>query len=395
MSAPPRFAEIAVASIGGSLIAAAAAANQAWLDRHFLPSFWTPHEEIVGHAMLVRACVAAVGVLIMVVSRRIGRALMREPFYALTIPLACVLALGAAELILRAQRLLATPAPTEPRTHVDARLGWLFDPSRTGVVTHLGHRTMYIFDRNGYRVASPAVQTDFGAPTIIFTGESMMVGHHLAWRETIPAATAEILGLQSANIAVSGFATDQSYLRLTTELPRFRHPVAVVSLFAPAIFDRNLDDDRPHLGPGLVWLAPVPHWRLTALAEHALGYRSGKAIDEGVAATRDVLAATVRLARSRGAVPLIVVPQFEPEEPLERALRRRILDEAHLPYVYVPIDPDDRVENDGHPDADGAREIAEAIADALEPALSAGAPARRRRAAHPPLDPTLEGVSIP
>ena len=80
--------------------------------------------------------------------------------------------------------------------------------------------------------------------------------------------------------------------------------------------------------------------------------------------------ATVRLARSRGAIPLIVVPQFEPEEQQERELRRRIIEEAHLPYVYVPLDPDDRIENDGHPDADGARTIAEAIADALRPALA-------------------------
>ena len=80
--------------------------------------------------------------------------------------------------------------------------------------------------------------------------------------------------------------------------------------------------------------------------------------------------ATVRLARSRGAIPLIVVPQFEPEEQQERELRRRIIEEAHLPYVYVPLDPDDRIENDGHPDADGARTIAEAIADTLRPALA-------------------------
>ena len=44
---------------------------------------------------------------------------------------------------------------------------------------------------------------------------------------------------------------------------------------------------------------------------------------------------------------------------------RRILDASHVPYVFVPLDPDDRVDADGHPDADGAREIAEAVADAL------------------------------
>src|SRR5206468_425349 len=186
---------------------------------------------------------------------------------------------------------------------------WLFNVSRTGLVTHLGRRIAYTFDRNGYRVASAAATTDFDAPTIIFTGESIMVGHQLAWAETIAAQTSAMLGLQSANIAVSGFGTDQAYLRLAAELPRFRHPVAVVLLFAPSIFDRNLDDDRPHLGPGLLWLPPERHWRLTTLISRFLGYRSTDAIEREVAVTREVLTATARLARSRGAVPLIVVPQ--------------------------------------------------------------------------------------
>jgi hypothetical protein len=363
-----RFAETAVACIGCALIAAAAAANQAWLDRHFLPSYWTPREVIVRNELFVRIAVAVLGAAIILTARLVGRLLAREPLYVFTISLAIVLALGATELALRS-RHIAAPAVftsgTEPRSHLDARLGWLFDVSRSGSATHLGHRITYTFDRNGYRVASPASTTDFDAPTIVFAGESIMVGHQLAWPETIAARTAALLGVQSANIAVSGFATDQAYLRLATELPRFRHPVAVVMLFAPSIFDRNLDDDRPHLGPGLAWLPPQRHWRLATLISRFLGFRSEDAIEREVAVTREVLTATVRLARSHGAVPLIVVPQFEPEEPQERALRRRILEEAHLPYVYVPLDPDDRVENDDHPDPDGAQEIAESIADAL------------------------------
>ncbi len=373
------FAEIAVACIGCALIAAAAAVNQAWFDRHFLPSYWTPREEIVRTELLVRIAVAVLGAAIVLLARTVARFLPREPLYLFTIPLAVVLAVGASELVLRRGRLRAPEAfssASEPRSHLDARLGWLFDVSRTGSVTHLGRRIAYTFDRNGYRVASAAAATDFDAPTIIFTGESIMVGHKLAWAESIAAQTSAMLGLQSANIAVSGFATDQTHLRLAAELPRFRHPVAVVSLFAPSIFDRNLDDDRPHLGPGLVWLPPAQHWRLTALARRWVGYRSEEAVERGAAVTREVLTATGRLAQSRGAVPLIVVPQFEPEEPEERELRRRIVEEAHLPYLFVPLDPDDRIENDGHPDADGARDIAESIADALRPALA------RRTASH-------------
>jgi len=367
-------AAIAVASIGAALIAAAAAVNQAWFDHHFLPSYWTPREQVVRNELFVRIGVAVIGVAILLLARIVARALAREPLYLFTISLAVVLAFGAAELVLRRHHPRAPEeysSASEPRSHLDARIGWLFDVSRTGSVAHLGHRITYTFDRNGYRVASAAATTDFDAPTIVFAGESIMVGHQLAWADTIAAQTSALLGLQSANIAVSGFATDQAYLRLTTELPRFRNPVAVVLLFAPSIFDRNLDDDRPHLGAGLVWLPPVRHWRLTTLARRLVGYRSESAIERETAITREVLTAAVRLARSRGAVPLIVVPQFEPEEPQERELRRRIVEEAHLPYIYVPLDPDDRVENDGHPDADGAREIAESIAEALEPALEA------------------------
>jgi hypothetical protein len=245
-------AEIAaVTSIGCAVIVAAIAANQAWFDHHFLPSYWTPREEIIRNELLVRIGVGIIGGAIIFLARTVARLLKREPLYLVTISLAVVLAFGAAELMLR--RIHRAPAEfssvSEPRSHLDARVGWLFDVSRTGFATHFGHRIAYTFDRNGYRVASPTATTDFDAPTIVFTGESIMVGHNLAWAETIAAQTSALLGLQSANIAVSGFATDQAYLRLTTELPRFRHPVAVVLLFAPSIFDRNLDDDRPHLGP--------------------------------------------------------------------------------------------------------------------------------------------------
>src|SRR5260370_16254156 len=93
-----------------------------------------------------------------------------------------------------------------------------------------------------------------------------MVGHGLTWEESVPAQVGALLGMQSANLAVHGFASDQAYLRLLAELPRFGRPAAVVSLFMPALFDRNLDDDRPHLGPGLVWMPAERHWRLAEIA---------------------------------------------------------------------------------------------------------------------------------
>ena len=214
------FVTVAVACIGCALIAAAAAANQAWFDHHFLPSYWTPREDILRNELFVRIGVGAIGVAIVLLARIVARRLPRDPLYLLTIPLAVVLAFGAAEVVLRQsnhQGPAVFSSASEPRSHLDARLGWLFDPSRTGLVTQHGSSIAYTFDRNGYRVASLAATTDFEAPTIVFTGESIMVGHQLAWGETIAAQTTALLGVQSATIAVSGFATDQAYLRLKSE----------------------------------------------------------------------------------------------------------------------------------------------------------------------------------
>jgi hypothetical protein len=81
--------------------------------------------------------------------------------------------------------------------------------------------------------------------------------------------------------------------------------------------------------------------------------------------TRDVLRATIDLARARGAKALIVVPHLGPEDGIERALRRRVLDEAGISYVWVELDASWHLPRDEHPDARGAQAIAIAIAARL------------------------------
>jgi hypothetical protein len=363
------IAEIAVLCIGCAVLACALATNQAWFDQHFLPAFFVSRAKIVRVYSLARLGTAALGVaLALVVRRPLARFVVLEPARALHVGLAIVLAFGATELVLRQRHLRSAeevPARNEPRRRLDSQLGWVFVPSRSGYQTRERRVIEYAFDRNGYRVRRVDEPVDLERPTIVFTGESMMVGERLTWQQTIPAQTGEIMGIQTANLAVSGYASDQAYLRLKEELPRFRRPVAVVSLFTPLIFDRNLDDDRPHLGPGLVWLPAERRWRLAAIVRRIVRYRSAETIERGITMTREVLRATVELARGRGAGGLIVVPQFGPEEPRERELRRRILDEAGLPYVRVELDPRWRVPDDGHPDARAARAMAVAIAARL------------------------------
>ncbi len=352
------------------MLLCALAADQQWFDRHFLPAFFISHASYVATYWRFRIVTAALGaVLVVVVRRPIARFVVNHPSRALNVTLAMVMAFGATEILLRQKPFRAAEevrATVEPRRYLDPRLGWLFVPSRAGHQTKHGGVVEYAFDRHGYRVRSVDDPVDPERPTIVFTGESMMVGERLSWPDTIPAQTARMMNLQSANIAVSGFASDQAYMRLAAELPHFRRPVAVVTLFTPAIFDRNLDDDRPHVGPGLVWLPAERRWRLAALFRRVVHYRSTETIERGIAMTREVLRATGNLAQSRGALSLIVVPQFGPELTRERELRRRILDEGGLAYVSVQLDPSWRVADDGHPDPRAARAIAAAISDRLQ-----------------------------
>src|SRR5581483_6293407 len=211
---------------------------------------------------------------------------------------AALLALGAAELTLRFApvRPAGWLLPEEEPSRVpDARLGWRLAPDRTGRATIGGRTVEYAIDRAGYRVATADAPVDPAQPAALFIGESIMFGEGLTWEESVPAQVGRLLGVQSANLAVHGYGTDQAYLRLEQELPRFRRPVAVVALFMPALFGRNLDDDRPHLGPGLVWEPAVRRARLAALAALIVPYRRDQTVERGIRMTRDVLRATVAL----------------------------------------------------------------------------------------------------
>lgn len=380
------IAEIAIAFVGIALMIAPLLANQRWLDHHFLPSFYTSRSRYVLIETVVRITIAALGAaLAFVARRRLARFISHRPARALQLTLAVMLAFPATELVLRMRdrRVLMAeeyPAEYEPGRQRDSYLGWILIPSRIGH-EWVGNRVIeYAIDPAGYRVRSLGEPVDFGRPTIVFAGESIMLGARLTWDESIPGQISTITGLQSANVAVSGFANDQAYLRLQRELPRFQRPVAVVILFSPYLFDRNLNDDRPHLGPGLGWLPPVNHWRLARIFKFLVPYRGDETIKRGVGVTREVISSTIELARQRGAVPIIVVPQFSPEEPEERKIRNRVLDEAGLPYVWVQLDAGWHVPGDGHPDARATHAIAVAIADKLLAAgVSPGAVSSKER----------------
>jgi len=360
--------ELAIAAVGVACIAVAIAAHQRWLDRHFLPSFFMPRAWYARAETSVRAALAAIGIALALAAPGLGRIILRTPGRGLSIVGAALLALAAGDIVL--QR--APPRPTgwlvpneEPRRQPDARLGWALAPGRVGRATVAGRTIEYAIDGNGYRVRRIDDPVDRTRPAILFAGESVMFGEGLDWDDTVPAQVAAALGLQPVNAAVHGYSTDQAYLRLEQETPRFSHVEAIVQLFMSTLFGRNLDDDRPHLDRSLTWQPALVPSRLMSLMALLVPYRTDATVDEGIAMTRAALAATVAHARARHATPLVVVPQLGRESAPEAALRRRIFDGSGIPYVFVEIDAAWHLPWDRHPDARGDRSIAAAVADGL------------------------------
>lgn len=354
-------------AVGLALVCAALLANQSWLDRHFLPSFFVPRRWYVWIESAVRIGIAAIGLLLVLARGRVARVLTRSPVLTLQVLAAALLAVVAAEFAVR--RMHQQPAEwqlrdEEPRRQEDAQLGWVLVPGRVGHVSIGGRSIEYAVDSAGYRVRRAGESVNAEGPAIVFGGESVMFGEGLTWEESIPAQVESLTGIQSANLAVHGYSTDQIYLRLTRELPRFRRPAAVVTIFMTELFGRNLDADRPHLAPGLVWQPAVRKARLAAMAGWLVPFRRETTVERGIGVTREALHAIVRLARDRGAAPLVVVPQFGPEDDTLRALRERIVT-ADLPSLVVPLDEDWRLPWDRHPNARAAGAVAAAVARTL------------------------------
>jgi len=103
---------------------------------------------------------------------------------------------------------------------------------------------------------------------------------------------------------------------------------------------------------------------VAALATLIVPYRRDATVDAGVALTREALLAMVHLAQSRGATPLVVIPQFGLEDAAQRALRQRIVTDG-VPSVLVPLDPGWRLPWDRHPNPRAAHAIAAAVAARL------------------------------
>lgn len=397
-----RFALEAATLISAlALIFFAERADLAWFERHFMHSYLVPREHYAYKVALVRIGCAAVGLLLLVR----GRTLVVERLHRWALGWSARLtagerlaAVGRVALVLlvvtfifeavlrhterRLERMRQTNPPLELRLGgAHPRYGWLPTPSQRTVAPLAGRDIEYSFNAQSVRVRSVQDVLDPALPTVLFTGESIGIGHGLQYAETYAALVGEQLGLQVVNLSVGGYACDQAYLRLADELPRYARPVAVVTLFLPALLDRTMRDYRPHLAldlQGQLALLPPAHGifaelRLRKFLRNVIPYHSeahNQAMLELVGA---LFTQTAQMARQRGATPLFLIPSLGPARPLaahpEAWIIRNLFEARKLPYLLVDLDPAWTLPGDGHPDPRATRKLATAIARALSPAI--------------------------
>lgn len=375
-----------------ALVAWALSRDPNWAERHVLPSYCAtgPGEWAVARAwpwLAGALCGAAVLGLARALFRWLGRASLRGRAGSIVgIAVAVAASLVVGELYMRRLHARLTSGERQPAagvdlamTRADSRLGWSYFPGRTTVAQAGDRRIAYAIDADGDRAATVSDVPDPARPTILFAGESIAFGYGLSYEETFPFLVGRELGVQVVNLAVVGYGNDQAYLRLVEALPRFRRPLAVVTVFIPDQIKRNVDAWRPRLvlAPDgvLTPAAPASGPRLAKLLQE-LPYRSGEALR----VTASILRATAAAARAQGAVPLFVVTNYgaacvhgEGDEPW-------IVDELFvrqgLPFVRVELGPGDRLPGvfEYHPNLRGTRRIAEAIERALSAASTTGRP---------------------
>ncbi len=377
-----------VLSLGALLVAWALSADEHWAEQHVLPFYCATHPAEGVLTPALRWLAGALGVVLAVkiapaAARWAGRASLRAWAGSLAgIAIAVAASLGVTELYMRRlhQRIgFDDPPPLAgdragSMASLDPRLGWSYVPRRTTWVRMGDRPVAYAIDAEGDRAPSAEHLTDPARPTVLFTGESVAFGYGLPYEETVPFLVGRDLHVQAVNLAVVGYGNDQAYLRVLDALPRYRHPLAVVTFFLTRQIRRNVDPWRPRLalGPGgaLDLVAPAAGPRIVRLLQE-LPFHG----DEALRVTAAILRATAEAARARGAYPLFVVTNYglpclhaDGGEPW---VVDQLLVRQQLPFVRVDLGPEDRlpVLAEKHPGLPGSRKIADAVERALSERL--------------------------
>jgi hypothetical protein len=393
---PPLARSIAlgVGALGCALVAGNVA-DRRWFDRHVSWPFYLKRP--VGIEYAIRVGLASMGLLLLMVLFRVGaRCIDRwrhgrgsrgiaptatattwTPWPTLRIVLALGMAFVAAE---GAMRLVKRWAHGAGNSDFELRIGqrdpifgWAARPSHT---TFFGdHERSYSYAVNalGFRSRSETDQPDLAKPTLIVAGESIASGYGLSFDDTFAARCGRDLGLEVVDVGEGGYGIDQAYLRLVRALDQTARPAVVVTVVVFLYLGRSLRDDRPRLildEDGKFKLVPpasdfLSRLRLRDILHNRVTYVSEAKLEQALAFVRSAIAAAARAARAHGALPLFVVPSLGPERSAddheEAWLIHEVFPDPTVPFVLVDLAPEMLLPHDGHPNARGAKKIADAV----------------------------------
>jgi hypothetical protein len=365
---------IAIAA-GGSLVVWAVRADARWFDRHFFAHYCAVSHAALTYEVLARVVAALSGIVVVWwVPHRLGpwlqrlrSAEFRHGAASVVVAIGCALAVSDIVLRIAAKRHKVEDEAALPPMRTDETGNYVPIPSRTKeVIEKLKRRVQYAIDADGNRAPSVDYAADPEAPTILFAGESIGIGYGVAYEKTYPVLVAAALRIQAVNLAVTRFSNDQAYLRLKAALPKFAHPVAVVTVVLPCQLERNVSALRERLALSndghLGLIAPSTSLFATSPLLKLLPYHS----DEAIPLTAAILRATTELAEMRGARSLFVFANFGPlcvtDERGSSWLERALFGGLSAPHVAIDLPPDFVIgAPDVHPNERGHQAFADAI----------------------------------
>jgi hypothetical protein len=369
-------AEVFVGVVGLSALEFARRADLAWCGRHVVVDHWVHDDNVATIARNWRIAAVTVGIVTVVVVRpllarwveRVGvrRALAAAGRIVAALVLALAVSEGALEYLRSKRPDPVASLTTEARIgQPDPRYGWVWQPSRATVLRTASRPIEYAINADRDRGRSVDDLPDPSLPTVLVTGESISAGHGLSYDETFAAKISDSLGLQVVNLGVPAYGSDQAFLRLADALPRFHHPVALVTLFMPCMIWRMARTNHPRVSiesRGTTLLPAAKSWRDLALGQlwlSAVRYDSDTLVEQAAALFRE----TARLGAERGAKVLFVRPYFGDHD--DASLLDELFARQGIPWVSVDIGAE-FLPLDYHPDARASRRIANAIVSALK-----------------------------
>lgn len=199
---------------------------------------------------VVSVVLALVAFAVLAVRRRIDAVGRQVGFALVTLGLAGLLTCVLVEGILR---LTGLPFPEDwvpGETAIgrfDPQTGWSYRPRFSKIETFGDDtRVPLHFDRLGNRAASPDAVPDPAAPTLLFVGGSVTMGHGVSFEDSYPARVGRLAGpdYQIVNAGVQGFGTDQAFVMMRRQLEAFDDVRAVVYGFICDHVLRNSVADR-------------------------------------------------------------------------------------------------------------------------------------------------------